>query len=226
MRTLLCLTLFASLLFAGSAEDLKKKLDALDKEIAAQKEADKTALGADRLEELRVSREKMAIEYRRLQKAKTGPVKPTGPSGIEKLFARAATGDVAAQAQLQQLRTRINAALAPKPQMNGMVFGGGMQGRNVFIRANGAVQVIGLGGARVAAVPTSVIKKPAIKKPAAGKSAAPSPKKKPPTEKELVEQEVRAKALEKQLVEMTRKVLELEQRLTELRAKVAEADKR
>jgi len=243
MRILLSLTLLVSLLCAGESDDLKKKLDvlaALDREIAAQKAADKTALGAGRLEELRVAREKLAVAYRRAsKKLATDELKPGKDSvtEIDNLIARGQTGDLGALAVLRKLKLRIDAALAPRPKQNGVVFGGGM-GRNnvVFVGgglAQGRIQIMGLGGARVVAVPAAaakkaVPKKATLKKPESKNAAdaAPVVEKSPVTEKELADQEARAKALEKQLIEMTRKVLELERRLTDLRAKVAEADKR
>ena len=234
MRFLLSLTLLTSLLCAGPAEDLKKKLDSFDKEIAAQKAADKTALGAARLEELRVAREKVATMYRRVTKTKTAAKSKTGKDGvyeIDKLIARGQTGDLAALTALRNLKLKIDAALAPKPQAmpNGVVFGGrAWRGQNVVVFGNG-MQVLGLGGMlRAGAVPAAVAKKVEPKKAAAKNSAANAsePAKKKLTEQELLDQEMRAIQLEKQLIEMTRKVLALERRLIELRAKVAKADER
>ena len=210
----LCLMFaFGSVSYAESTKDLEKRLTRLDDEIKKAEAADKTALGAARLEELREARTKLVSEIRKSKRQSN--VKKGTPklSDLDKLIERARTGDAKARAELIQLRGRIDKAVQqPVPAPGGM-FVNGFRGQ-VIMGPNGAI--MGLGGGRAAAP------KPA---PAKKKEEAKKVEPKPVTEQEIAEHEKRAAALEKQVIEMTRKVLELEERLKELRAKVAEVSK-
>lgn len=211
----LCLTfLVGSVSFADTTKELEKRLARLDDEIKKVEAADKTALGAARLEELREARAKLAASIRR-SKLKEKPTAGTPAlSDLDKLIEKARTGDAKARAQLVTLKGRIDKAVQTPAAAPGPVIMGGAFRGQIIMGANGAV--MGLGGVRHAAP------QPAPKQKEEPKKVEP----RPVTEAELGEHEKRAAALEKQVVEMTRKVLELEERLKELRAKVAEVSER
>ena len=214
--------------------ELAAVLAETDRRIARQRDADRTALGATRIENLRrvragledrrrLARRALSDRYERLEAQVTAlenRESPRAGAPFESVLARARQGDTAARAELQKIRARVVKEVAGI-QQSAIMLGQqqfapwGLGGGKMVIR--GQVLINGRFFTSGGVAPSAPAKPAQPKRP-----RTPEEIRKAAAE-DLSQQQDRARALQARAARLAKKIAALEEQLWQKRANVAVA---